>query len=159
SSLSLGRRACEVRDLFSSVFAAQLRRDRIEAFFLTLETRFAAPGPLQAIADGEGEPAETIDLKLDAIAILEGMQPAVVGSAGEDVAGLERVQGACPLDAARNLVSHVRRIEVLPKRTVVPETHLQLVGILDLILCDEPGSDRREGVARLHLEEHIVWRR
>jgi hypothetical protein len=58
------------------------------------------------------------------------MQPAVVGAAGQDVAGLERVQGACPFDAARNLVSHVRRVEVLPQRAVVPQAHLQGVGTL-----------------------------
>ena len=58
----------------------------IEAFLLTLEARLAAPGAHQGIADFEGKPPEAIDLELDMIFVLERMQAAVVGAAGQNVA-------------------------------------------------------------------------
>mgnify|MGYP003694056147 CR=1 FL=1 len=50
---------------------------------------------------------EAVGLELDHVAVLKGAQAAVVGAGRENVAGLERMDRADPLDAARDLVRHV----------------------------------------------------
>ena len=73
------------------VLAGQLRRRRVEALVLPVEPRLARPGALQLVAHVEAQAAETLDLQLDRVAVLEAVQPAMVGAGRQDVAGLQRV--------------------------------------------------------------------
>ena len=101
---------------------------------------------------------EAFGLELDAVAVLEAGEAAVVGPGGEDVARLERVDARHPLDAARDLVGHVARVERLLDRAVHREPDRQLVRIRDLVRGHQVGADGREGVARLHLVERVAGR-
>src|SRR5271165_1731189 len=147
------------------VFAGQLRRDvRIGAsrllrrLLVHLQTGLASPGTLQLVLDVESKPAETVDLELDLVAVLEGVEAAVVGAGGDDVARLQGVDRGQPLDAARDLVCHIAGVEVLHQGAVVPQPDLQFVRVRDLALGHQARADRREGVARLHLEEDVARR-
>src|SRR5215470_20000137 len=112
---------CSVLALARCILARQLRSHRIKSLFLALKACLAAPSAAQIVSHAEGELAEAVDLELDPIAVLECMQPAVIGAARQDVAGLERVQCACPLDASRDLVCHVRSVKVLSEHAIVPQ--------------------------------------
>ena len=83
----------------------------------------------------------------------------MIGAGRQHVAGLERVDGADPLDAARDLVGHVAGVEILLEHAVDPEPHLKLMRIADFIGRDDVGAHRRKRVARLHLVEDVAGRR
>ena len=99
--------------------------------------------------------AQACAFELDRVAVHERVQAAMVGAGGEDVARLQRVDGGDPLDAARDLVRHVVGVEVLLQLAVDPQLDLQLLRIRDLVGGDQIRADRRERVARLHLEEAL----
>src|SRR6516162_4257557 len=139
------------------VFAGQLRCDvgigarRLLRYLLVyLQPGLASPGALQLVPDVEGEPPETVDLELDLVAVLKGIEAAVIGPGGDDVARLQGVDRGEPLDAARDLVRHVAGVEVLHQGAVVPQPDLQFLRVRDLVLGHKIRADRREGVARLH---------
>src|SRR5438445_4081154 len=87
-----------------------------EPLLLPLEPSLAGPRALQVVADVQAQPAQSLRLQFDQIPVLERAQPAVVGARGKDNPGLQSVNGADPLDAPRNLVRHVARVEVLLER-------------------------------------------
>ena len=124
-----------------------------------VEPRFPAPGALELVAHVEAQLAEPFDFQLDHVAVHERVQAAVIGAGRQNVAGLQRMDRADPLDAARDLVRHVVGVEVLLQYAVDPQPDLQLVRIADFVGGDDVGADRREGVARLHLVEHVAGRR
>src|SRR6266571_4851540 len=134
-----------------SVFPRQLGRRPFELLLLPLEPSLAGPRAFQVVADVHAQPAQPLRLQLDQIPVLEGAEATVVGARGKDVAGLQRVNGADPLDAPRNLVRHVARVEVLLERFVHPEPHLEPVRVAHLVGGHQIGAHRREGIARLHL--------
>ena len=80
------------------VLAGQLGRGPFEFLLLPVEPRLPGPGALQVIAHVQTQPAQPVRLQLDLIPVLEGAEPPVVGARGEDVTGLERVDGADPLE-------------------------------------------------------------
>src|SRR3989454_5666092 len=94
-----------------SVLPRQLRRRPFEPLLLPLEPSLAGPRALQVVADVQAQPAQPLRLQLDQIPVLEGAEATVVGARGEDVARLQGMDGADPLDAPRNLVRHVARVE------------------------------------------------
>ena len=83
----------------------------------------------------------------------------MIGAGGDDVAGLERVDGAHPFDDARDVVRHVGGIELLHHGTVVGQRDAEVLRIGDLVGGHDARAYRRKGVARLHLEEDVAWRR
>src|SRR5262249_13800002 len=90
------------------VFPGQLRRRHLlRALVLHVEARLATPGALEVVAHVEAQLAEPFGLELDHVTVLEGVEAAVVGAGRQYVAGLEGVDRADPLDAARDLVRHV----------------------------------------------------
>src|SRR5215467_4166999 len=95
------------------VLSGQLRRRPFQLLFLPIEPRLTAPGALEVVADVEAQPAELLGLDLDAIAVLEPAEPAMIRAGGKNVAGIERMDRGDPLDAARNLVGHVAGVVVL----------------------------------------------
>src|SRR4029077_13211213 len=95
------------------VFPRELRRIALQPFLLALESRLPLPGALQLVLHADGEPPQPVDLELDAVAVLEGREPAVIGAGGEDVTRLQRMDRRDPLDAARDLVRHVVGVVVL----------------------------------------------
>src|SRR3989475_10413864 len=107
------------------VFPRQLRRHSFEPLLLPLEPSLAGPRVLQVVADVQAQPAQPLRLQLDQIPVVEGAEATVVGARGYDIASLERVNEADPLDAPRNLVRHVARVEVLLERFVHPEPDLE----------------------------------
>src|SRR5262249_13755559 len=110
------------------VLAGQLGRRPFLLLLLPLEPCLPCPRALEAIAHAEAEPAQAVRLQLDLVAVLEGAEPPVVGAGGEDVAGLERVDGGDPLDAPGNLVRHVAGVEVLLEHRIDPEPNLEVAG-------------------------------
>src|SRR5262245_54860440 len=98
------------------ILAGELRRAARQSLLLVLEARVAPPGALELVAHFHAQPAHALDLELDPVAVLERGQAAVVGTGREHVAGLERVDRADPLDAARDVVRHVAGVEVLLER-------------------------------------------
>src|SRR3989442_1061118 len=141
-----------------SVFPRQLRRRPFEPLLLPLEPSLTSPRALQVVADVQAQPAQPLRLQLDQIPVLEGAEATVVGARGKDITGLERMDGADPLDAPRNLVRHVARVEVLLERFVHPEPHLEPVRVAHLVGGRQIRAHRREGVARLHLVEGVAPR-
>src|SRR5205807_4369528 len=127
------------------VLPGQLRRRALELLFLTVEPGLPAPGPLEVVPDVEAQPAEPIGLDLDAIAVLEAAEPAMVRAGRDDVAGVEGVDRGDPLDAARDLVGHVARVVVLLELAVHPELDLEPVRIGDLVRRHDVRPDRAEG--------------
>ncbi len=59
------------------------------------------------------KPAERRRFELDQIAVLKWIQSAVIGTARQDVARLERVNRADPFDAPWNPVRHIAGIVIL----------------------------------------------
>src|SRR5581483_1530321 len=145
--------------LLLRVFPRKLRRKTIPSLFLALQARFARPGAFEVVANFYAQAAERLGFELDRVAVLKRIQAAVVGAAGEHVAGLERMDRAHPLDAARNFVRHVAGIVVLHQHAVVPQAHLKTVRILDFVGGDEIRTHGPEGRARLHLIKRISRRR
>src|SRR5262249_1968114 len=141
------------------VLPGQLWRRAFELLVLAVEPRLASPRPLEVVPHAEAQPAEPLGLDLDAVAVLEAAEPAVVGAGRDDVAGIERVDRGHPLDAARDLVGHVARVVVLLELAVHPQLHLQPVRIGDLVRGHDVRPHRAERVARLHLVERVAARR
>src|SRR5262249_16472595 len=84
------------------VLAGELGRQCIETFLLALKPCLPAPGALQIVPDVNRKPSELIDFELDTVPILGSVQSTVVRAARQNVAGFQRMQRACPLDAARD---------------------------------------------------------
>src|SRR5688572_4554004 len=95
------------------VLPRQLRSLTFQPPVLAIESRLAAPGALQLVAHVEAQPAESLGLDLDFVSVLESVQAAMVGAGGEDVARFHGMYRAHPFDAARDLVRHIARVEVL----------------------------------------------
>src|SRR5258707_10745419 len=71
------------------VLAGELRGVRaLAALFLVLQARRARPGALVLVLHVDVQRAHLLDGKLDPVAVHEGVQPAMVGAGGQDVAGL-----------------------------------------------------------------------
>jgi glucoamylase len=105
---------CGLTGLGRLVFAAQLRRGHfLVTLLLALETRLARPCAFQIVAHRDRQPAQAFGLDLDLVAILEGIEAAMIGTGGENIARLQRVDRADELDAARNLMPHVVGVEAL----------------------------------------------
>ena len=79
----------------------------------------------------------------------------MIGAGCKNVAGLQRVDGSDPFDAARNLMRHVVGVEILHHNTIIRELNLQLVRVLNLVVSHNIWADRGERVARLHLIEYV----
>src|SRR5437870_5756364 len=141
------------------VLSGQLRCRALELLLLPVQTSLPAPGALEVVPYVEAQPAELLGLDLDPITVLEAAQAAMVGAGRDDVTGLERVDRGDPLDAARDLVGHVARVVVLLEVPVHPQLYLKTMRIGDLVGRHDVGSDRAEGVARLHLVERVAARR
>src|SRR3954451_13107423 len=94
SSARLGVFAGELRGIVGVGAGGLLRRR-----FVALQTGAALPFAVQLVLDVEGEPAQTLDLDLDLVAVHERVEAAVVGAGGYNVAGLQRVDRGQPLDA------------------------------------------------------------
>src|SRR5439155_2349108 len=121
------------RGASARVLPGELRGRALLLLLLPVEPRLPPPGALEVVAHAHAEPTHPLDLELDEVAVLERREPAVVGAAGEHVARLERVDGGDPLDAARDLVGHVARAEVLLERAVDPQLHLVLERVWHLV--------------------------
>src|SRR5262249_44236161 len=128
--------------LRGGVLAAELGRRALEALVLAVELSLPRPGALEVVPHVEAQPPQPLRLQLDEVAVLEAAEPAVVGPRGEHVAGLQRVDGGDPLDAARDLVRHVARVEVLLELAVDPEPDPEVVGVADLVGRHEVGPHR-----------------
>lgn len=76
-----------------SILPSELLERPGQALLFALKPRLACPGALQIIATAEVQPAESIDLQFDLVAILEAGQATVIGAHGEDVPRIERVDG------------------------------------------------------------------
>src|ERR1700720_4810285 len=107
----VGVGATRVRESARGVFSGQLRRDvgviagrLLRRLLMHLQAGLASPGALQLVLHVEGEPPEPVDFELDLVAVLEGVEAAVVGAGGDDIARLQGVDRGKPLDAARDLV-------------------------------------------------------
>src|SRR5690348_1685241 len=107
----VGVGATRMRESARGVFSGQLRRDvgigagsLLRRLLVHLQPGFASPGALQLVLDVEGEPPDAVDLQLDLVAVLKGVETAVVGAGGDDVTRLQGVDRAQPLDAARDFV-------------------------------------------------------
>ena len=99
------------------VAAGRLRRvSALAALGLPFQPRVARPGALEVVAHVDAQAAEPVDLELDFVAVLEGMQAAMVGAGREHVARLQSMDGADELDAARDFVRHVVGVVVLLQR-------------------------------------------
>ena len=66
------------------VLSAGLRGAAGEALLFALEVRFLHPGALQVVLHVDVQAAEALDFQFDLVAILEGMEPAVVRAEGGD---------------------------------------------------------------------------
>ncbi len=73
----------------------------------------------------------------------------MVGAAGDDVAGVQGHHGGGEGDQFAHPVLHVVGVVVVAQLPVVPEPHVQVVGVLDLVGGGDAGADRSEGVERL----------
>src|SRR5215211_7909917 len=62
------------------VAAGELRGVFALALGVPFQARVARPGALEVVAHVDAQAAEPIDLKLDLVAVLEGMQAAMVGA-------------------------------------------------------------------------------
>src|SRR6516165_272144 len=78
---------------------------------------------------------------------MNGLSPRWLVPVARMSPGVQRVNRGDPFNAARNLMRHVVRVEILHDNTVVCQPDLQLVGVLDLVGRDDIGADRRERVA------------
>src|SRR5947199_3819299 len=141
------------------VLPGELRRRAFELLLLPLEPSLPGPRALQVVADVDAQPAQPLRLQLDQVPVLEGAEAAVVGARRQDVARLQGMDGADPLDAPRDLVGHVAGVEVLLERLVHPEPDLQSVRVAHLVGGHQPGAHGREGVAGLRLVEGVAARR
>src|SRR6185436_4561990 len=69
------------------VLPGKLRRDGVEALVLALEPGLARPGALERVAHVDAQRAEARGLQLHHVAVVEGVEAAMIGSGGEHVAG------------------------------------------------------------------------
>src|SRR5262245_20891893 len=114
--------------LLRGVLTGELRRMGAgEPLLLVLQPGVTRPGALEVVAHADAQLAESFGFQLDLIAVLERAQASMIRAGRQNVAGLERVDRRHPLDAARDLVSHVVAVEVLLQRAVHPQPDLQLV--------------------------------
>src|SRR5215467_6159999 len=96
------------------VFAAGLLC--VRAFcsaLLVLQASDACPSALQIIAHCDVQRAAALTGELDVVAVHERIEPSMVGAGCENVAGVQRVNRGDPFNAARNLMRHVVRVEIL----------------------------------------------
>src|SRR5579859_6474280 len=107
------------------------------------------PFALQRIGNLQRHAADLLDLDLDALAVLQGAEPLVVGAAGDDVAGVEGHDRRGELDEFRHPVLHVVGVVVVPQLAVVPEAHDEVVGLGDLVGGRDARPQWGEGVEGL----------
>src|SRR5262245_16904423 len=95
------------------VLAGELRGViALAALGVMLEPGNARPGALELVAHADPQPTQPLDLELDAVAVLERVQAAMIGAGRQHITGLQGVDRADELDAARDLVGHVVGVEV-----------------------------------------------
>ena len=82
----------------------------------------------------------------------------MVGAGGDDIPWFQRVDRGYPLDHLRDLMGHIAGMKILHQGAVDPQAHGQLVRIGHFISGDEPWSERRKRLSRLHLKEGIAIR-
>src|SRR5688572_25167136 len=113
----------------SRVLAGELGRKPFQALLLVLEAGVSRPGAFQLVAHVHAQAPQALGFELDEIAVLQGAQPAVIRSGGEHVARLQRMYGRYPLDAPRDIVCHIARVEVLLEHAVHPQADLEVLRI------------------------------
>src|SRR5262249_30684531 len=87
-----------------SVLSGQLYRGHFWTVLSALAAGVADPGALEVVANADAQTPQPLGLHLDAVAVLERGQSAMVRAGREDVACLEGVDGGHPLNAARDVV-------------------------------------------------------
>src|SRR5919106_3237597 len=73
------------------VLAGELRGLSFQPLFLALQARLPCPRALEIVADLHAQPAQRLGFQLDEVAVLKGVQAAVIGSQRQHVAWLERM--------------------------------------------------------------------
>src|SRR5476649_786809 len=98
----------------------------LRAALLVLEASNARPGALEWVPDLDVKRAETLAGELDLVAVHERVEPTMVRTGRQDVAGHKRVDRSHPLDAAWNFVRHVVGVEVLHHRAIIGQLDLRV---------------------------------
>src|SRR5689334_25155001 len=80
----------------------------------------------------------------------------MIGSTGEHITRLERVNRADPLDTARNFMRHIAGIVILHQRAVVPKSHLKPVRVVYFVSGNQIWAHGTKGGARLHLVKGVA---
>src|SRR5690349_6501014 len=94
------------------VLTGKLRCESFQPLFLPLQPSLASPSPFQIVTYLDVQATQRFGFELDQIAVLERIQTAMIGSTGEHITRLERVNRADPLDTARNFMRHIAGIVI-----------------------------------------------
>src|SRR6516165_6874688 len=87
------------------IFAADLPSvDTFRSALFVLQASDARPSTLQVVAHCDVQRAAALAGQLHLVAVHERIKSSMIGAGGENVAGLQRVDGSDPFDTARNLV-------------------------------------------------------
>src|SRR5262245_39783074 len=109
----------------------------------------ALPLALERVTHAYPHAADLLEFDLAELAVLERAQPLVIGATGDDVARVQGHDHAGELDQLGHAVLHVISNVIVIQVTVVPEPHLQPIGILDLIGGGNARPDGRKGIEAL----------
>src|SRR5262249_15111866 len=91
---------------------------------LVLQASDACPGALQIIAHCDVQRAAALTGERDVVAVHKRIEPSMVGTGCENVAGVQRVNRGDPFNATRNLMRHVVSVKILHDNTVVCQPDL-----------------------------------
>src|SRR4051794_1693753 len=93
-----------VRSLRRHVFGAGLLGVRtFRSALLMLQTSDARPGAFERVAHRDVQRAAALAGELDLVAVHERIESSMIGAGCENVAGLQRMDGSDPFDAAGNV--------------------------------------------------------